>query len=84
MSDSAYLTYYQRNRDIILNRAKDYYGNDKERLKRRARDKYSNLFEEENTKRENMGRIDTAICLKKRKKIKIISQKLSRDKKVSI
>ena len=84
MSDSAYLTYYQRNRDIILNRAKDYYGNDKERLKRRARDKYSNLFEEENTKRENMGRIDTTICPKKRKKIKIISQKLSRDKKVSI
>ena len=84
MSDSAYLTYYQRNRDIILNSAKDYYGNDKERLKRRARDKYSNLFEEENTKRENMGRIDTAICPKKRKKIKIISQKLSRDKKVSI
>ena len=51
MSDSAYLTYYQRNRDIILNSAKDYYGNDKERLKRRARDKYSNIFEEENTKR---------------------------------
>ena len=31
-------TYYQRNRDVILNRAKDYYENDKERL--RARDKY--------------------------------------------
>ena len=26
-------TYYQRNRDVILNRAKDYYENDKERLK---------------------------------------------------
>ena len=26
-------TYYQRNRDIILNRAKDYYENDKERLR---------------------------------------------------
>ena len=25
-------TYYQRNREIILNRAKDYYENDKERL----------------------------------------------------
>ena len=25
MSDSAYLTYDQRNRDVILNRAKDYY-----------------------------------------------------------
>ena len=29
MSD---LTYYQRKRDVILNRAKDYYGNNKERL----------------------------------------------------
>ena len=27
------LTYYQRNRDVILNRAKDYYENDKERLR---------------------------------------------------
>ena len=26
-------TYYQRNRDVILNRAKDYYENDKKRLK---------------------------------------------------
>ena len=26
-------TYYQRSREIILNRAKDYYENDKERLK---------------------------------------------------
>ena len=30
MSD---LTYYQRNRDVILKRAKDYYENDKERLR---------------------------------------------------
>ena len=41
------LTYYQRNRDVILNRAKDYYKNDKERLGERARDKYRNLTEEE-------------------------------------
>ena len=39
------LTYYQRNRDVILNRAKDYYENDKERLKEQARDKYRNLSE---------------------------------------
>ena len=25
-------TYYQRNKDLILKRAKDYYENDKERL----------------------------------------------------
>ena len=41
------LTYYQRNRDVILNRAKDYYKNDKERLREQARDKYRNLCEEE-------------------------------------
>ena len=41
------LSYYQRNRDVILNRAKDYYENDKERLRGQARDKYRNISEEE-------------------------------------
>ena len=69
MSESADLTYYQRNWDMILNRAKDYYENDKERLRRQAKDKYKNLSEEEkNKKRENMGGIDIAICPKKRSK----------------
>ena len=30
---------YQRNRDLILNRGKDYYKNDKERSTEQARDK---------------------------------------------
>ena len=47
MSDSAYLTYYQRNEDVILNRSKDYYENNKERLRGQVRDKYRNLSEEE-------------------------------------
>ena len=47
MSEYADLTYYQRNRDVILNRAKDYYENDKERLREQARDKYKNLAEGE-------------------------------------
>ena len=47
MSESVYLTHYQRNRDMILNRAKDYYENDKDRLREQARDKYRNLSEEE-------------------------------------
>ena len=42
VSESADLTYYQRNRDVTLNRAKYYYENDKERLKEQARDKYRN------------------------------------------
>ena len=40
-------TYYKRNRDVILNRGKDYYENDKERLREKARDKYGNLSDEE-------------------------------------
>ena len=39
MSESAYLTYYQRNRDVILNRAKDYHENDKERLREQAKER---------------------------------------------
>ena len=53
MSECTDLTYYQRNRDVILNRTKYYYENDKERLREQARDKYRTLSEEEkNTKRE--------------------------------
>ena len=37
MSKIAYLTYYLRNRDVILNRAKDYYENDKERIREQTR-----------------------------------------------
>ena len=44
------LTYYQRNKDVILNRAKDYYENDKDRLRKQARDKYRNLSEEDKNK----------------------------------
>ena len=36
------MTYYQRNREVILNRAKGYYENDKERLREKTRDKYRN------------------------------------------
>ena len=37
MSENTNLTYYQKNRDVILNRTKDYYENDKERLRGQAR-----------------------------------------------
>ena len=45
------LTCYQRNRDAILNTAKDYYENDKERLRGQVRDKYRDLSEEEKIKK---------------------------------
>ena len=56
MSEYADLTYYQRNWNVILNRAKDYYENDKERLREQARDKYRNLSEEEKNKRREYGK----------------------------
>ena len=40
-------TYYQKNSNVILNGAKDYYKNDKEGLRDNARDKYGNLSEEQ-------------------------------------
>ena len=65
MNEYVDLTYYQKNRDVILNRAKDYYENGKDRLREQARDKYRNLSEEEKIKKENMEKIDISIRLKK-------------------
>ena len=42
--DNTNLTYYQKNRDVILNRAKDYYGNEKKKLREQARYKYIKLI----------------------------------------
>ena len=58
-------TYYQKNRHVILNRAKDYYENDKKRLREQVRDNYIN-FVKKIKKRENMEETVTVICLKKR------------------
>ena len=56
MNEYIDLTCYQRNQDVILNRAKDYYENDKERLREQARDKYRNLSEEEKNKKREYGK----------------------------
>ena len=65
--ENIYLTYHQRNRDVILNRAKDYYENNKERLREQAKNKHKNLSEEEKNKKENMEKTDITICLKRKK-----------------
>ena len=44
MSNAAY---YQTNKDVIINRARDYYENDKERLRELAKSKYRNLSKED-------------------------------------
>ena len=72
------LTYYQRNRDVILNRAKNYYENDKERLKELARDKYRNLSEEEKNKKGEYEKKQIPKYVWRREtKTKRISKKLS-------
>ena len=39
-------TYYQRNREVILNRAKDYYENNKKLLREKVKIKYRELSDE--------------------------------------
>ena len=56
MSENTNLTYYQKTRDVILNRGKDYYDSDKERFRGQARDKYRNLSEEEKNKKREHGK----------------------------
>ena len=41
--------YNQRNREVILDRAKDYYKNNKKIIKRKSKSKYRELSEEEKT-----------------------------------
>ena len=49
-------TYYQRSKEGVLNKAKDYCQNDKERLREQAKNKYQNLPEEQKQKlREQKG-----------------------------
>ena len=50
------LTYYQRNRDVILNRAKDYYEYDKERVREQAKDKYRNMSKNDKNKKREYGK----------------------------
>ena len=48
--------YYQRNRDVALNKAKDYYKINNERLKEQARNKYRNLSQEDKNKKREYGK----------------------------
>ena len=41
-------TYYQRNREVTLNRAKDYYENNKKLLREIVKNKCRELSEEKN------------------------------------
>ena len=66
------MTYHQKNREIILNKAKYYYENDKERLRVQARDKYRNLSEEDkNNNRKEYGKKNRYHSMPKEKKQKL-------------
>ena len=73
MSD---LNYYQKNKDVILNRAKYYYKNDKERLREKARNKCRNLSEEEKNKKREYGKNRYHNMSVEKKKTKRISKKI--------
>ena len=46
----------KENREVILNRAKDYYENNKELLRERTKNKYRELSEEENDIKREYGK----------------------------
>ena len=48
--------YYQRNRETILNRAKEFYKNSKETLREQARNKYRGLSEKEKDIKREYGK----------------------------
>ena len=78
------VTFYERNKDVVLNKAKDFYKNNKERLREQARNKYKNLSEEDKHKKREYGTNRYYNMSKEKKtKTKRISKKLLlQDKKV--
>ena len=72
-------TYNPRNRDVILNRANDYYENDKKKIKRASKNKYRNLSEEEKNKKREYGKKQISYYVwRKETRTKRISKKLPR------
>ena len=47
-------TYYQRNREVMLNRSNEYYQNNRELLREKARNKYRELSEDKKKYRERI------------------------------
>ena len=61
-------TYYQKSKEIMLNRENDYYEIGKERLKSKQLINIETYLKKIKRKIENMEKIDIEICLKKRSK----------------
>ena len=56
MNEYVDLIYYQRNWDVILSRAKDYYENDKKRLREQARDNTETYLKKKKKKKREYGK----------------------------
>ena len=79
------LTYYQKNKEVILNRTKDYNENNKERLRDQAKNKYRNLSEEDkNIKREYGKNRYHNMSEKSNKNLKNIKKVIKRQKSLHI
>ena len=50
MANNVHLTYYQRNKELVISKAKEFYKNNKDKLSKQAREKYQGLPEEEKDK----------------------------------
>ena len=78
-------TYYQRNRDIALNKAKEYYKNNNERLKKQAKDKYRNLSGEDKNKKTEFGKNSNHnMSEEKKQKLKKYQKDMEKQKSLSI
>ena len=85
MSEIADITYYQRNKDVILSKVKYFYQKNKERLKKQARDKCRNLSEEEKNKKREYGKNRFHNMFEEKKqKLKEYQKNYSEAKKVSM
>ena len=59
-------TYFQKNRETILNRTKDYYESNKEVLREKQKISITNYLKKRRIQKESMEEIDIKICFKKR------------------
>ena len=84
MSKYTDLTYYQKTRNVILNRAKDYYENDKKSLSREATDKYRNLSEEEKNKKREYEKNSYRNMSEENKRLKEYQKIIARQKNLNI
>ena len=82
MNDTAY---YQKNKDVILNRAKDYYETIKKDWESLQKINVESSLKKIRIKKKNMEKTDIIICLKKRNKnSKNIKKFIARQKSLNI